>query len=138
MPPGVLGRQTHLGAAPLSVVDADEKCLALARVGSAVDLAMDVTRRRGRVVAGSTSPLGHNVSVYGRGWLAGVELVGAYFNSRPWRLDTTETTSPLNWPVRPIDGDHYRERETDTGAGDIELFNPLPESKSLGHLIYRS
>lgn len=190
------------GAAPLTVVDTDEKrlelagrfgadrgflsrdeealrawlqtmpgggpaaTLELAGAGSAVDLAMDVTRRRGRVVAGSMSPTGHNLNVYGRGWLAGVELVGAYFNSRPWRLKTTETTSPLDWPIRTIDGGSYQESETDTSAGDIELFmrllslgrfdlqpiigesvqakdaaalfNRLPESKSLGHLIYWS
>jgi NADPH2:quinone reductase len=149
--------QTLPGGGPAATVE-------LAGFGGAVDLAMDVTRRRGRVVAGSMSPTGHSVNVYGRGWLAGVELVGAYFNSRPWQLATTETTSPLDWPVRPIEGGDYQESETDTGAGDIALFlrllglgrfdlqpiigesvqardavalfNRLPQSTSLGHLIH--
>lgn len=135
----------------------------LAGIGPAVDTAIEVTRRRGRVVAGSMLPSGHPVDAFGRAWMAGLQLVGAYFNSRPWHLAATDTTSPLDWPVRPYDSGTYAGSDVDTSQGDIALFlrllacgrfdlqpivgeaveakdapalfNRLPHSDTLGHLI---
>jgi 2-desacetyl-2-hydroxyethyl bacteriochlorophyllide A dehydrogenase len=92
-----------------------------------IDQAIGLCRRRGRIVAAS---LGHNVdpaNLYGLAWLKGLHLLPIYFNARPWRLQQIEVTSPLDWPIRPYDGGAYDGNETDTSAGDYDLFLRLLE-----------
>lgn len=103
------------GGGPAASID-------LCGIASAIDTAVAVTRRGGRVVTGSLMPGGHHVDVYGRAWMAGVSIVGAYFNARPWQLDATETTPPVDWPIRLTNAGRYRGSEIATSLGDIEIF----------------
>jgi 2-desacetyl-2-hydroxyethyl bacteriochlorophyllide A dehydrogenase len=144
------------GGGPAASID-------LCGIPSAVDTAVAVTRRGGRVVTGSLMPGGHQVDVFGRAWMAGISIVGAYFNARPWLLDATETTSPVDWPIRLTDAGRYPGSEIATSLGDIEvfvrmlswgrlrlqglvdetvaaaaapaMFMQLPHSQALGHII---
>jgi 2-desacetyl-2-hydroxyethyl bacteriochlorophyllide A dehydrogenase len=87
-----------------------------------IDRCIALSRRRGRIVAGS---LGHHVSptnLYGEAWLKALHLLPFYVNARPWRLDQVEVTSPLDWPIRPYDGGEYDGHDTDTTSGDYALF----------------
>lgn len=144
------------GGGPAATID-------LCGAASAVDTAIAVTRRGGRLVTGSLMPGGHQVDVFGRAWMAGVSIIGAYFNARPWQLDATETTSPQEWPIRLTSAGRYQGSETTTSLGDIEvlirmlefdrlrlqglvnetatateapgMLMRLPHSNALGHLI---
>ena len=86
-----------------------------------IEMAVELTRRRGRVVAGSLVPGGHAIDLYGRAFLEGLKLVGSYMNARPYQLRAVETTSPLDWPVRPYDGGVYDGNEISTSVGDQTL-----------------
>ena len=144
------------GGGPAASID-------LCGIASAVDTAVAITRRGGRIVTGSLMPAGHQVDVFGRAWMAGVSIVGAYFNARPWQLDATETTSPADWPIRLTDAGRYQGSEIATSLGDLEvfirmlsfdrlrlqclvdetvtateapaMFMELPHSQALGHII---
>lgn len=92
-----------------------------------IDLAIELTRRQGRVVAASLVPQGYMVDLYGRVFLEGLKLVGTYFNARPFQLRVTESTSPLDWPVRPVAAGAYDGNAIATSAGDVMLFLRLAE-----------
>lgn len=90
-----------------------------------IDRAIGLTRRRGRVVAASLNPAGYKVDLYGEAWMKGLSLVGAYFNSRPWRLDTVEMAPPTNWPLRSYRGGRFEGNDIGTSAGDSALLLDL-------------
>lgn len=94
----------------------------LSGAGAAIDTAVACTRRGGRIVTGSLVPLGRDVNVYGRVWLEGISIVGAYFNARPWQFDAVETTSPYDWPVKLYDAGRHVGDAPATGRDDFSHF----------------
>jgi len=95
----------------------------LSAAPGAITRAIALTRRRGRIVAAGIGPGADvTVSLAGEASLKGIEIIGAYFNSRPWRLQATETLPPTTWPLK-LDQHiaDYNGSDTDTSYGDIKL-----------------
>ncbi|WP_219894268.1 zinc-dependent alcohol dehydrogenase [Aquisediminimonas profunda] len=109
---------TMPGGGPATTID-------LSGVPSTVDLAVEVTRRQGRIVNASLAPQGYDVNIFGRTWLEGITIVGSYYNARPWQLDATETTSPYDWPVRLVDPVRHVGHGPSTGRGEMDIFLAL-------------
>jgi len=83
-----------------------------------IEQAIRFTRRRGRIVAASMNPNGHNVDIYGEAWMKGLALVGSYINSRPWRLDCLEMYPPSDWPLNCYQSGEFEGNDVGTTAGD--------------------
>lgn len=94
---------------------------------NALNLGVGATRRRGRVIAAALNPDGGQVAVYGEAFLKGVALVGAYFNARPWRLDSSDLTLPTDWPPRMLDAVEFEGLDIATSAGDTAMILRLIE-----------
>jgi NADPH2:quinone reductase len=94
----------------------------------ALDLAVSATRRRGRVVAAALNFTGGGtVDLYGEAFLKGISLTGAYFNARPWRLDSTDLTPPTDWPPRPVATTEFEALDVPTSASDTAMVLRLLE-----------
>lgn len=93
----------------------------------ALNFGVSATRRRGRVIAAALNLSGGLVDIYGEASLKGIALVGAYFNARPWRLDSTDLTPPTDWPPRPLTTAEFEGLDVATSGGDTEMVLRLIE-----------
>ncbi|EZP71041.1 Zn-dependent alcohol dehydrogenase [Sphingomonas paucimobilis] len=109
------------GGGPAATID-------LSGMPSTIETALALTRRGGRVIPASMIPGGHQVDIFGRAWIEGLSIVGAYFNARPWSLDATEVTSPLDWPVRPYSAGRLQGTAMPTSLEDAAIFLRLLEN----------
>jgi NADPH2:quinone reductase len=126
-----LGADLHFDAREEAAVDAAvaqlpgggvAATIELSGAASALDRAVALTRRRGRIIAAALGMHGRPTDMFGLPFLKGLHLIGAYFNARPFRLDQSELSSPLNWPPRPYDGGEYSDNELATSSSDFMHF----------------
>lgn len=104
----------------------------LSGADGALNLGVSATRRRGRVVAAALNFTGGGlVDLYGEAFIKGIALVGAYFNARPWRLDSTDLTPPWDWPPRPASTTEFEGLDVATSGGDTEMILRLLEGGRL-------
>jgi NADPH:quinone reductase len=74
----------------------------------AVELAIDITRNRGRIFLGSVGRGGMKADVYGPMWRKGIQLIGGFVNAKPHALTQTTMEMDGRWPPTAVIGPkHY-------------------------------
>lgn len=72
----------------------------LRAASASVDLAIDITRNRGRIFLGSVGSDALRPDVYGPLWIKGIQLIGGYVNAKPHGLRQTTMEMAGRWPPR--------------------------------------
>lgn len=95
----------------------------LTAVATSVDLAIDITRLRGRIVLGSVGRGDWRADVYGPMWRKGIRLIGGYVNAKPHALTQTVMEMRGTWPPSTkTEGKHFGGAGSWTSEADTLAF----------------
>ena len=87
-----------------------------------VELAIDITRNRGRIFLGSVGRGGMKADVYGPMWRKGIQLIGGYVNAKPHALTQTTMEMAGRWPPTAGTGPRHYGAGSWTSEADTVSF----------------
>jgi 2-desacetyl-2-hydroxyethyl bacteriochlorophyllide A dehydrogenase len=102
-----------------------EAVIELTATSGSVELAIDITRNRGRIFLGSVGRGGMKADVYGPMWRKGIQLIGGYVNAKPHALTQTTMEMDRRWPPTASTGPKHYGAGSWTSEADTVTFLDL-------------